>query len=930
MHRRFTSLTFFKKKCKKRCEVDNDWAYHSKCSYSIFTRKGYLKTLLSFLYYLFFTVVLSLRYRIRLLGKKELKKDLDPKKGTLFLANHPAEIDPCIFLKLFWFPYQPRAVATEFLFHLPVIGYFLRFAGALAIPSFEFSTNSYKKKRIEKIYSKIFSHLERGGNLLIYPGGGLKHQGEEKIAGASGVHHILQNAKDVNIVLVRMTGLWGSSFSRAQIGSSPPMLPTLLHGFLVLLKNGIFFCPKRKVLVECVANPKDFPREKDRLTLNRYLEKYFNARGEEPLQLVSYAFWKQDLPKIHVPESAKIADLQEVPEGIRRQVVEEIATLTAKPIDSLNPEMDLARDLGLDSLDIAQITLMLKEQFGVVAVNTQDLKTIGSVMLFAARIQEPTKGEEKIEKGEWKEESFRPETCCSSAENLLELFFQTKKRFHKFAACADRSFGVLSYEQIYRAVIALSREIRKLPYARIGIMLPASAGVNILILATLLAGKVPVMINWTLGSRNLKSVVDKTALACTLSAWNFLDRLDNVELDGIDETILLLEDLKKRISFFDKIIVFFLSLLPEKLCLKILHPEKIRPEDPAVILFTSGTESTPKAVPLSHQNLLSNLKGAIEEVQFKKEDVLLGMLPPFHSFGFSVTGLLPLLVGVRVVYYPNPTDGRALANTIEQWKISLLCSAPTFLKTILRSSKNQQLNSLRIVVVGAEKNSSEISEKLYQLNPAVQLLEGYGITECSPILTLNPPLEKTQGVGKPLRGIELAIVHPETLKEVPLHKEGLILARGPSIFSGYLGQEKNPFVEVMGKTWYVTGDLGFLDERGYLTLSGRLKRFVKIGGEMVSLGLIEEELLLAAKRNHWPIDPLVPSLAICAEEKEGEKPRIVLFSTFSLEKNVANEELKNSGMSNLIRISKVQKLPFLPLLGSGKIDYQELAKKMES
>lgn len=887
-----------------------------------------MKKLLSFFYYCIISFALSFRYRIRFVGKNELKKEIDPNKGILFLSNHPAEIDPCILLKLLWFPYKPRAVATDYLFHIPLVGYLLRFVGALAIPSFDRSTNSYKKKRIEKIYQEIFETLNKGGNLLIYPAGGLKQQAEERIAGASGVHHILQNVEEVNIVLIRITGLWGSSFSRAPTGSSPPLLATLKNGIRVVLKNGIFFTPKRKVLVEYIANPKDFPRKDERLKVNRYLEAFFNARGAEPLQLVSYSFWKEELPTIHLPEATRAVDFQPVPEQIKQQVLEEMAMLTGKPMHTLKPEMDLAGDLALDSLDIAQITLMLKEQFGVTA-NTQDLKTIGAVMLFAARMYEPTKTEEKTDLGRWPEEPNRPEAIFPEAENLLELFFHTKKIFKKSVACADRTFGVLTYLQLYRAVIALSREIRKIPDQRIGIMLPASTAVNILILATLLAGKVPVMINWTLGSRNIKAVIEKAQISCTLSSWNFLDRLDNAELDGIDATVLLLEEIKKRITFFAKLQLLFYSVLPEKLCLKLLHPEKIEPNDPAVILFTSGTESAPKAVPLSHKNLLSNLKGAIEQVKFRKDDVLLGMLPPFHSFGFSVTGLLPLLIGARVVYYPNPTDGRGLASLIEQWKVTLLCSAPTFLKTILRSAKNQQLHSLRIVVVGAEKNSPEIIEKIAEMNKNVELLEGYGITECSPILTLNPPGAKTQGVGKPLNGIELLIVHPETLQPLELQKEGLILARGPSIFSGYLGQEKSPFVTVLGKTWYQTGDLGILDARGYLTLTGRLKRFVKIGGEMVSLGLMEEELLLAAKKNHWPLDPLVPSLAICAEEKEGEKPKIVLFATFPLEKNIANEELKSSGMSNLVRISKVQTLPFLPLLGSGKIDYQELAKKMD-
>src|SRR6185503_12759331 len=198
-------------------------------------------------------------------------------------------------------------------------------------------------------------------------------------------------------------------------------------------------------------------------------------------------------------------------------------------------------------------------------------------------------------------------------------------------------------------------------------------------------------------------------------------------------------------------------------------------EDTTVILFTSGTESTPKGVPLTHANILSNLRGAYEYADFNDKDVLLGMLPPFHSFGFVITGLLPLLAGLGTVFSPNPTDGRRIASVIEHWGVTICCSAPTFLKTILRVSKSSQVKSLLLVVVGAEKAAPELFEKMHSLNPNTTMIEGYGITECSPILTLNPLQAPPQGVGLPLPEVELLVIHPETHEPVQRREVGLIL-----------------------------------------------------------------------------------------------------------------------------------------------------------
>jgi acyl-CoA synthetase (AMP-forming)/AMP-acid ligase II len=393
--------------------------------------------------------------------------------------------------------------------------------------------------------------------------------------------------------------------------------------------------------------------------------------------------------------------------------------------------------------------------------------------------------------------------------------------------------------------------------------------------------------------------------------------------------ITLLEELRHNLTLFDRLKAFWRARKNTEQLLKLFGADQIKADQTAAILFTSGTESYPKGVPLSHRNLLTNQKGAYKVAQVHGDDVLLGALPAFHSFGFSVTGLFPLLAGLRVAYSPNPTDGRRLAQAIETWSITLLCLAPTFLKNVLRVSTEKQLRTLRLVVAGAEKTPAELYDRLGALNPKALLIEGYGITECAPILTLNRPDKPRRGVGAPLEDVEIKVVHPETLTPLTMGEQGLVLARGPNIFHGYLDQTlSNPFVEVEGKKWYQTGDLGSVDKEDYLTLSGRLKRFVKIGGEMVSLTAIEETLQQAGAKKGWILNPDLPSLAVCAQELEGKKSEIYLFTTFTTTADEVNQLLRSSGMSNIIKIRAVKKLPYIPLLGTGKIDYRSLSGKL--
>ena len=279
----------------------------------------------------------------------------------------------------------------------------------------------------------------------------------------------------------------------------------------------------------------------------------------------------------------------------------------------------------------------------------------------------------------------------------------------------------------------------------------------------------------------------------------------------------------------------------------------------AVVLFTSGSESLPKAVPLTHLNLLTNIRDALSSFEILQSDRMLGLLPPFHSFGLMGTLLLPILAGVRVVHHPNPNEVSALAKIIEKYRVTLLLGTPTFVANIVRASAGADLTSLRLCVTGAEKCPRETYDSLKSRCPKAVILEGYGITECSPVVAVTREDDVQPGtIGKPLPSVTALVMDFDTGQPAAPGRTGMLLLRGPSIFGGYLNYSgPSPFQTFRGESWYRTGDLVKADDQNRLTFIGRLKRFVKIGGEMVSLPAIEDVLMSAYARQDekarpWP------------------------------------------------------------------------------
>lgn len=906
-------------------------------------RKGVGKGLIEGMSKLFWTIVcyigrglVSLRYKIEVKGIEKLTPEqLNRKEGILFLPNHPAHMDPLINFLWLWPKYWMRPLVIEHVYRLPLMRFLNKIVDSLPIPNFEIAVNEYKVKQGEKSIRAIADGLKRGEHFMLYPAGRLKSVGKELLAGASGAHELLKECPEANVVLIRTTGLWGSSFSRALVGRTPDLQKTLWHGVKVLFKNLIFFTPRRRVLVEIEPNPEDMPRnDASRVDLNRYLENWYNrypdARGNihesEPVTLISYSRWKEELPEVFKAKKKQANNSsagERVSDEVRQKVYNAIRKILDRQDLEIQPEMNLAYDLGMDSLNIAEFITFLTKTFSIGELYPEDLETVGTVLEIAGGEKgqrAPTRAPVHFK---WPDENERTPPFAPKGRTLAEAFLNSCQRMKGYFACADDVIGVMSYTKLKKSALVLAQYFKTWEEDRVAVMMPSTAAAYVVILALQLAGKTPVMLNWTLGSRYLEGMMEISGSLGIVTSQRFIDRLANVQFGNCLDKLVFLEDIRKALTLKMKLKGLFLSKCSVNRVLKSMDLEKIDENSPCVILFTSGTESMPKGVPLSHKNIISNQRSAFQCITIDPSDSIYGVLPPFHSFGFSVAGLFPILAGFKVIYYPDPTDSFALAEGIDRWKITFFCSAPNFLKGLFNAAKKEQLKTVRYFVCGAEKAPQELFKRVNELHTGAKLIEGYGITECSPILTITRFNLPPRGVGRLLPDIELVTIHPETLVPLPKGSDGEICVRGPNVFSGYLGNPRTPFIEIDGKQWYRTGDLGHLDSEGNLIISGRLKRFTKIGGEMISLGAVEETLskqLLHEKR----ISADIPSIAICADEREEGKPLLVLFATIDIDRDDANRIVHDAGFSNLVKISSVKKIDEIPMLGAGKTDYRSL------
>lgn len=859
--------------------------------------------------------MLSLRYRITLSGLETIRPENE--KGILFLPNHPALIDPIIVMSALYNRFSPRPLSEAAQVDKPVIRTLMRPINPILLPTVG-RDGANNREQVHAAIDTVVASLRQGDNILFYPAGRLTRNGREELAGKSGVEYIVRQIPDLQVVLVRTSGLWGSSFSRA--AGTPTLLKRLRSYLLSLVANGLFFLPKREVTVE-FANDRQLTTLPDRTAINNYLESHYNigpvTRTEVPL------FRWQERTTKRYSENAdcqKAVSTDTISSSIRGQVTQKIAELSGFHVTD---DQHLANDLGLDSLSVMELSSWLEQEFGHLIHDPAALQTVADCILAAdGQLLNQEATDMTPPPSTWFTPRETESATFGNCTSIPEAFLQQALRNPNKVIIADRIGGPKTYRDILTAIFALKPLLAKQPGERIGIMLPASVSSTIVYLTALFSGKTPVMFNWTVGYANIAHGIAETGVQCIISASPLCAKIEEqqgINLQDLDVEWLQLDQLLPTLGLAEKITAFAKA----RFCAENLSHSKIG-ED-AVILFTSGSESQPKAVPLSHANIIANLTDFTGTVHLDRTTRLLGILPPFHSLGLAGTIIMPLCLGIPTVYHANPTESATLARLIDTYKATMLISTPTFLGSILQAGSKKQLESLRLVFAGAEKCPEQVMHSLKRLNQEATLCEGYGITECSPLVSINTPEDNSPGtIGRVLPSIEYAVVDDHCTRKLPAGERGLLLVRGPNIFRGYLNREATTgFCEFMGKRWYQTGDYAVEDGEGRLVFSGRKKRFVKIGGEMISLPAVEDVLL----KNSIDNSADGPLLAIEATDNE-RHPEIVLFTTVDLDRSQANILLRESGLSPLHNIRRTVRLKSIPVLGTGKTDYQRLKKML--
>ncbi len=859
--------------------------------------------------------VLSLRYRVRMHGVAEVNKR--GMQGILFLPNHPALIDPVIVLAYLHGKFGVRPLALENQVNKPLIRPLANRLGVLPIPDMS-STDTANAGKAQHAIELCIEALQRGENVLLYPAGRIMRQQVETLGGVSAVHRILARLPDIRVVLVRTTGLWGSSFGWAA-GTPPQLGRGLVKHIPSLLASGVCFAPKRNVDI-VLAEPTDIPRHADKATLNAYLDTFYN-QSTPPALYVPYSRWENKGGSREMPPHAAAAatgSTGAVPPATRQIVLEYLWQATG--VTDLQDHQQLARDLGLDSLAITDIIFWLEKEFAVQVPSVESVHTVGDVLLAACGKLSGTAADARVPPASaaWLAEPVRVRAQIPEGNTVQEVFLAQAARNPGRVIVADMQHGSRTYRDLITSILALQQKIAAMPGQYMGILLPASVAADTVFLAVLFAGKTPVMVNWTAGQRNVQHSLDLLEVQKVLTADALVHRLasQGIDMTALKGRLVPLEHLAAGISKWEKLS----AAIRARFSWRALRKAASAPN--AVVLFTSGSEAFPKAVPLTHANLLTNIRDALASITILEGDRFLGMLPPFHSFGITATMLLPLLAGVKVVHYPNPNEGAVLAKIIPAYQVTILLGTPTFTANIVRSS-GADLTSVRLCVTGAEKCPPDVYQAVKVRCPRAVVLEGYGITECSPFVAVMREDDLRPGtIGKPLPSVVVAIVHPDTGQPLGPGETGMLLVRGPSIFGGYLHYDgPRPFATWDGHTWYRTGDLVQADARGNLTFMGRLKRFVKIGGEMVSLPAVEEVLVRAYGRP----DDQGPCLAVLPTPDQ-DHPELVLFVIRPLERTLVNQVIRQAGLSGLHNIRIVRTLEQIPVLGTGKTDYQALAK----
>lgn len=495
-------------------------------------------------------------------------------------------------------------------------------------------------------------------------------------------------------------------------------------------------------------------------------------------------------------------------------------------------------------------------------------------------------------------------------KTLFQAFVNSAQKYGSSnPALEDATGGSLTYKKLLIGANVLARKFKPHMQAgeAVGVLLPNAVGGTVTLLALQSLGCVPAMLNFSAGPSTVVSACETAAVKTVLSSHKFIEKGDLQELvktmEGAGLKFIWLEDVRKSVNFLNKIVSAVTAKKPIA---------ESKSTNPAVILFTSGSEGLPKGVVLSHENILANIAQVGSRIKFsRKTDKVFSALPVFHSLGLTGGMMLPLVYGVPLFLYPSPLHYKIIPKAVSKTNSTILFGTDTFLGGYARMAKDEDFTSLRMVVAGAEPVKLETTQ-VWKTRFDVDVLEGFGMTEAAPVLAVNTIEERKNGtVGKLLPGIEARLEEVEGIED-----GGKLIIKGPNLMLGYMKADNPGVLQPRETEWHDTGDIVNIDKDGFVTIRGRVKRFAKIAGEMVSLTMIESI-----------VNPLAPdddhAVVSVPDKRKGEK--IILMTTsVDLEKSKILEAIRKRGQSDLLAPSLIEVVNDIPLLGSGKIDYTKV------
>ena len=509
-------------------------------------------------------------------------------------------------------------------------------------------------------------------------------------------------------------------------------------------------------------------------------------------------------------------------------------------------------------------------------------------------------------------DTLPPYEPARARRSLFSALVDARQQFGRGRAIiTDGDERTLTYEEIVRAALALGHALKdgtKRGEA-VGVLLPTGIGSVIAVLALTAYGRVPAMLNFTAGEQGIRTALTMAKVKRVVTAHRFIEvgKFEALEawLKGAAKLIYL-EEVREKLSLFDKLTAGVGSIAPA------LVAARVSPDAPAVILFTSGTEGEPKGVALSHANILANVEQVRAHIQFFPNDVVFNPLPTFHSFGLTVGAFMPLYLGVKAVLHPTPRQPHEIVRRIKEHGATILLATDTFVSQYARVAEAEELNSLRLAVCGAERLRDE-TRQLFRRKYTVELLEGYGVTEAAPVVAANQSgMNRAGTVGHMLPAIDRRVEPVEGIRD-----GGRLFIKGPNIMLGYMQVDKPGEIVPPTDGWHDTGDIVAIDEDGYVAIRGRLKRFAKVGGESVSLSVVEN-----CASALWP-DHMHAAIAV-PDGRKGES--IVLITT---NPDASRGDLlawvQNHGVPELAVPRRIIRVNDIPALGSGKVDYRGVA-----